>query len=37
MKLQLVKIEWGVSRVGGRERKRVMDYWSERWSVGQKW
>jgi hypothetical protein len=35
--LQQVKTEWGVSREGGRERKRATDKQSERQRVGHKW
>jgi hypothetical protein len=39
----LCEIATGEIRVGSkrrgreRERKRAMDLWSERWSIGQKW
>jgi hypothetical protein len=37
VKLQQVKTDCGVSRVGGREGKRASDQWSERWNFGQIW
>jgi hypothetical protein len=37
MKCQQVKTERGVSKEGGRGRKRGTEWQSERWSIGQKW